>query len=99
MKNKTIKITEEFQIPGTDVILEAGDQIQLKEDYGWEIQRGKEWEAYEDYKEMAGADQVADDKAQQMGTAALNDALSYIFRNWDYRSPYLEGAEDDDDVY
>lgn len=28
---KTIKIKEEFQIPGTDIILEAGDRIEINE--------------------------------------------------------------------
>ena len=31
MADKIIEITEEFQIPGTKIILEAGDKIQLKE--------------------------------------------------------------------
>lgn len=29
---KTIKIKEDFRLPGTDVILEKGDKIQVKED-------------------------------------------------------------------
>lgn len=34
---KTVEVTEEFQIPGTDVILEAGDSIQITEQEvaGW----------------------------------------------------------------
>jgi hypothetical protein len=30
---KEIKIKEEFQIPGTDIILESGDRIEIKEEF------------------------------------------------------------------
>lgn len=31
---KTIEVTEEFIIPGTEIILEAGDTFELREGYG-----------------------------------------------------------------
>jgi hypothetical protein len=31
---RTIKISQEFQIPGTDIVLEKGDVVQVKESWG-----------------------------------------------------------------
>jgi len=62
----------------------------IKEDYGWEIRRGKEWDAFEDAVDNFGADTVAEGFAGAMGTDELGENLSFMFRNWDYQSPYLK---------
>jgi hypothetical protein len=62
----------------------------VKEDYGWEIKRGKEWDAFEDALEMMGAEEMAVSLAKAMGTRELGKTLSFIFRNYDYQSPYLK---------
>jgi hypothetical protein len=94
-KNESIiKIEEEAIIPDTDIVLEKGDRIQviskIKEDYGWGIQRGKEWDAFEDALEVFGAERLVEELARAMETDDLGDTLSFIFRNWEYESPYLE---------
>ena len=74
-----------------EVILEKGDRVQLmKEDsYGWEIRRGKEWDAYVDALEMMGAEAMAHSLAKAMGNYELGEILAFIFRMNDYQSPYL----------
>ena len=88
MKNKIIKIEEETKVG--NFILEKGDKIEvLTEDYGWEIQRGQEYAALEDAIEVMGAEEVLNSLAAYMKTDELNAALGFIFKNWDYDSPYL----------
>ena len=73
-----------------EVILEKGDKIQtLNEDYGWEIRRGKEWDAFEDATDVFGAEEMAKSLALAMGDSELGEILAFIFRNYDYQSPYL----------
>ena len=88
-KENVIEITEEVKVG--NVILEKGDKIEvLNEGYGWEIQRGKEFEAFEDAKEAFGAEALLDELALAMGTDQLGENLAYIFRNNDYQSPFIK---------
>jgi hypothetical protein len=87
--SQIIEVTREAAIT-EELALEPGDRIQIvKEDYGWEIQRGSEWEAFEDALEVFGAEKLAEELARAMGNQELGENLAFIFRNWDYRSPYL----------
>jgi len=90
MKKEIIEITKEVQI-NEDTILEVGDKFEiLNESYGWEIQRGKENDAFEDAKEAFGAEALLDELALAMGTDQLGENLAYIFRNNDYQSPFIK---------
>lgn len=61
-----------------------------EENYGWQIERGKEWDAYEEALETFGAEKFANEMAKAMGSNELGETLEFIFRQWDYDSPYLE---------
>jgi len=73
----------------TKIISEVIDN-HINEDYGWDIKRGKEQDALEDAIEMFGEKSILQQLVQAMGTSALSDNLSYIFRMNDYESPYLK---------
>lgn len=63
----------------------------LKEDYGWEIKRGKEWDALEEMIEIMGEKRALDSIARWMGTDDLGKAIAFIYRNNDISdSQYLE---------
>ena len=96
MKNKLKKITlkESQELNCGDVVLEEGDSfyIELKEgDYGWEIRRGKEFDALDEFVEYVGEKSALDQLAQAMGTDELGENLAFIFRQNDFSdSSYLK---------
>ena len=87
---KSMKIGENIVAKGSYIVL-GETKKDLKEDnYGWEVQRGKEMDAFDDAMEMFGAEEMANSLAQAIGSDELGENLAFIFRNWDYQSPYLK---------
>ena len=63
----------------------------IKEDYSWEIQRGKEWDAFEQARQVFGDETLLSQIAKAMGTDDLGTTLAFIFRNNDFTdSLYLK---------
>jgi hypothetical protein len=79
-----------------DKLEEKKESRKINEDnYGWSIISGKEWDAFEEYKEYVGSEHLLDELAQAMGTDELRSNLEYIFRMNDFtNSSYLEDDED-----
>ena len=67
-----------------------GNKEKLKEDHGWEIKRGKEWDAFEEFMDEVGAETMSTELAQAMGNDALGENLVFMFRNYDFQSRYLK---------
>jgi len=58
--------------------------------YGWEIKRGKEWDAYEEALEIFGAESLVDQIAQAMSKDDLGETIAFIYRNNDIDSEFLD---------
>ena len=62
----------------------------IEEDYGWKIQRGHEWDAFEDALEYFGPEMLVEEFARAMGNEELRENLAFIFRMHEYESEFLE---------
>jgi len=62
----------------------------LESSYGWEIKRGKEWDAYEEALEIFGAESLVDQIAQAMRKDDLGETIAFIYRNNDIESEFLD---------
>ena len=71
-------------------IIKEEIQNVTEENYGWQIERDKEWGAYEEALEAFGAEKLVKAMAKAMGSNELGKTLEFIFRQRDYDSPYLE---------
>lgn len=69
----------------------------LREDYGWEIKSGSEWDAFDYLAEVLGYEELAVSLAKAMGTNELSDLLAYICRNYDIEGDFIEGYEEEED--
>ncbi len=87
---KSMKIGEVIIAKGSYIVLGEAKKDLKEDNYGWEIQRGQEWDAYEDAREVFGDEGLLDALVRAMGDNELGENLAYIFRANDYRSPYLK---------
>ena len=69
----------------------------LREDYGWEIKRDSEWDAFDYLAEVLGYEELAVAIAKAIGTDELGKTLAYICRNYDIEGDFLEGYEEEED--
>ncbi len=87
---KSMKIGENIIAKGSYIVLGEAKETLKENNYGWEIQRGKERDAFHDAMEMFGAKEMADSLARAISSDELGEYLAFIFGNLDYQSPYLK---------
>lgn len=73
--------------------------IKAAENYGWVVDSGEAWEAYEFACEYMGKEYVDDAIVNAMSTDELAESLAFLFRNWDFREWDERNDSDDDDEY
>lgn len=71
----------------------------LREDYGWSVKRGEEFELLHDLIDAFGAEEVLLNLAQALGTDELSENLAYLCRMFDFSSRHLGGESDDEEEY
>ena len=91
-----LDMADEFEL--RDILHYLKKKNEKNEDYGWEIIRGKEFEAFEEYVELVGEKHALDSIVRAMGTEELGNTLAFIFRNEDFNnSSYLVNDDSDEE--
>ena len=94
---KDSKIVEKSMKVG-ELIIEKGSYITIKKvkedlkenNYGWEIQRGRVQEAFEEFIEYFGQENAYEQVVETLSDDDLKEALEFVFRMNDFNdSSYL----------
>ena len=73
--------------------------IKAAESYGWVVDSGEAWEAYEFACDYFGKEYLDDQIVSGLSTDELAESLAYIFRMSDFREWDERNNDDDDDDY